>query len=119
MSLRSFLQACDNFAQHLMTHHTIEERHVFPILAKRMPAFRKELELLTQHKEIHNGLEKFKAYIAECWAGERELRFAEMREKMDTFKNVLWENLDEEVQELRAENMRKCWTLDEMRGMPM
>jgi hemerythrin-like domain-containing protein len=119
MSLRSFLQAGENIAQHLTTHHTIEERHVFPILVKRMPAFRKELELLTQHKEIHNGLEKFEAYIAECRASERELRFAEMREIMDTFKNVLWEHWDEEVQELRAENVRKYWMLDEMRRMPI
>lgn len=119
MTLRSFLQAGDDFAHHLTVHHTIEERHIFPILSKKMPAFRKELELLTQHKEIHNGLEKFEAYIAECRAGERELRFAELGEVMDTFGTVLWEHLDAEVHELRAENMRKFWTQDEMRRLPM
>ena len=119
MTLRSFLQAGDDFAHHLTIHHTIEERHIFPVLAKKMPAFAKELELLTQHKQIHNGLEKFEAYIAECRAGERELRFGELKAVMDTFGKVLWEHLDAEVHELRAENMRRFWTQEEMRRLPM
>ncbi|KAM0717340.1 hypothetical protein Q7P37_007192 [Cladosporium fusiforme] len=119
MTLRSFLQTGDDFAHHLTIHHTIEERHIFPVLAKKMPAFRKELELLTQHKQIHAGLEQFEAYIAACRAGERELRFGELGEVMDTFGAVLWEHLDAEVHELRAENMRRFWTAEEMRRLPM
>jgi len=119
MTLRSFLQAGDDFAHHLTIHHTIEERHIFPVLARKMPAFAKELELLTQHKEIHKGLEQFEQYIAECRAGERELRFAELGEVMDSFGGVLWEHLDDEVRELRAENMRLFWTQEEMRRLPM
>jgi hemerythrin-like domain-containing protein len=119
MTLRGFLQAGDEFAHHLTIHHTIEEKHIFPILAKKMPAFRKELELLTQHKQIHDGLDKFEAYLAECRAGERELRFAELGKVMDGFGKVLWEHLDAEVHELRAENMRKFWTPEEMRRLPM
>lgn len=119
MTLRALLQVGDDFAHHLTVHHTIEERHIFPVLAKKMPAFRKELELLTQHKQIHDGLEKFEAYIAQCRSGERELRFGELREVMDTFGGVLWEHLDAEVHELRAENMRKFWSQEEMRRLPM
>ena len=119
MTLRGFLQAGDEFAHHLTIHHTIEEKHIFPILAKKMPAFRKELELLTQHKQIHDGLDKFEAYLAECRSGERELRFAELGAVMDGFGAVLWEHLDAEVHELRAENMRKYWTPEEMRRLPM
>ena len=48
MTLRSFLQAGDDFAHHLTIHHTIEERHIFPVLAKKMPAFAKELEHKTE-----------------------------------------------------------------------
>ena len=100
-------------------HHGIEEAHVFPILAKKMPAFRKELELLTQHKQIHKGLDKFEAYLEECKSGERELRLEEMKALMDTFGDVLWAHLDDEVKELGAENMRKYWTTQEIRSMPM
>lgn len=100
-------------------HHTIEEQHIFPVLARKQPAFRKELELLTHHRLIHEGLEKFEAYLQQCRSGETELRMAEMKTLMDGFGAVLWEHLDAEVHELRAENMRKYWTAEEMRRMPM
>lgn len=100
-------------------HHTIEEQHIFPVLAKRMPAFQKELELLTQHKRIHEGLDRLEEYFADCRSGKTEFRMSEMKKIMDTFGKVLWEHLDDEVKELGAENMRKYWTLDEMRRLPM
>lgn len=84
-----------------------------------MPVFKKELHLLTQHKKIHDGLEKFETYIDECKSGERELRLAEVKELMDAFGDVLWSHLDDEVRELGAENMRKYWTQEEMKRMPM
>ena len=96
-----------------------EEQHIFPVLARKQPAFRKELELLTHHKQIHAGLEKFEEYLGQCKTGEKELRLSEMKGLMDTFGAVLWEHLDAEVHELRAENMRKYWTVEEMRRMPM
>lgn len=94
-------------------------RHIFPILARKMPAFRKELELLTQHKQIHAGMDKLTAYLDECSSGERELRLPELKAVLDTFGTVLWQHLDDEVKELGAENMRKYWTLDEMRKIPI
>jgi hemerythrin-like domain-containing protein len=100
-------------------HHGIEERHFFPVLARKMPAFQKELELLTHHKMIHAGLVKLQVYLEECKAGERELRLQELKIIMDTFGDVLWTHLDAEVKQLEAENMRKFWSLDEMRAMPM
>ena len=119
MSIRNFLNTAAQFCQHLTLHHGIEEEHIFPVLAKKMPAFKKELELLTQHKQIHAGLDKFEDYISKCRTGERDLRYDELKAIMDTFGTVLWQHLDDEVKELRAENMRKYWTVDEMRRMPM
>ncbi len=84
-----------------------------------MPAFKKELELLTQHKQIHKGLDKLQKYIDECSYGERELRLTELKEILDGFGKVLWQHLDDEVAQLGAENMRKYWTIEEMRRMPM
>lgn len=88
------------------------------MLARKMPAFRKELQLLTQHKEIHKGLEKLRDYLEECRTGERELRLDELKEVMDGFREVLWKHLDAEVEELGAENMKKFWSVEEMRRMP-
>ncbi|KAI9821849.1 MAG: hypothetical protein M1827_002431 [Pycnora praestabilis] len=107
------------FCHHLHTHHGIEEEHIFPVLARKMPAFRKELELLAQHKQIHKGLDKFQEYLEDCRNGEKELRLEEMKVLMDSFGKVLWEHLDDEVKELGAQNMRKYWTVQEMRIMPM
>lgn len=119
MSIRQFLNMGDEFCHHLTIHHTIEEQHIFPVLARKMPAFKKELQLLTQHKEIHKGLDKFEEYLGKCRSGEKELRLEEMKEVMNTFGTVLWTHLDEEVHELRAENMRKYWSPEEMRRLPM
>jgi len=119
MSIRQFINTGLEFCDHLSMHHGIEERHVFPVLAAKMPAFQKELELLSQHKEIHKGLDKFEEYLQGCRLGEKELRLSEMKTLMDAFGDVLWKHLDQEVKELGAENMRKYWTLEEMRRMPM
>ncbi|KAK5107380.1 hypothetical protein LTR62_001323 [Meristemomyces frigidus] len=119
MSIRTFLSTAAQFCQQLTFHHTIEEQHIFPILARKMPAFQKELQLLTQHKEIHKGLDELEKYLGECRSGERELRLEEMGRIMDSFGKVLWTHLDEEVYELRAENMRRFWTPEEMRRIPI
>lgn len=84
-----------------------------------MPAFKKELELLTQHKQIHAGLDKFEAYVRTCRSGETDLRMEEMKELMDSFGDVLWTHLDDEVRQLGAENMRKFWTPQEIQRMHM
>ena len=119
MSIRQFLYAGLQFCHQLELHHGIEEAHIFPVLARKMPAFRKELELLTQHKQIHAGLEKFQSYLESCSSGERELRLDEMKELMDTFGDVLWAHLSDEVEQLGAQHMRKYWTVEEMKRMPM
>lgn len=119
MSIRAFLSTAEQFCTQLTFHHRIEEQSIFPVLARKMPAFREELELLTQHKGIHEGLEKLEEYIAECRSGEKELRMSEFKAIMDSFGKVLWTHLDDEVKQLGAENMRKYWTLAEMSRMPM
>jgi hemerythrin-like domain-containing protein len=119
MSLHAFLTAGLTFAHHLTLHHTIEEQHIFPVLATRMPAFREELELLTHHRRIHEGLHGFETYLEAVRGGERELRWEELLQRMDGWGAVLWEHLDAEVEELGAENMRRFWSVQEMREMPM
>ena len=137
MSIRQFLNTGSEFAHHLTMHHTIgvpfleaidsiqpltwlaEEQHIFPVLAQRMPAFRKELELLTQHKQIHNGLDKFEAYIDDCKAGKRDMRMDELKDIMDSFGTVLWAHLQDEVDQLSVDNMRLYWSLDEVGRLPM
>ncbi|KAJ5180946.1 hypothetical protein N7492_004156 [Penicillium capsulatum] len=119
LSARQMIMAGLQFCSQLDFHHSIEEQHIFPVLAKKMPEFRKELDLLRQHKQIHAGLEKLEAYLEDCRSGETDLRREEVKRLMEGFGEVLWKHLDEEVRTLGADNMRKYWTLDEMRRLPM
>lgn len=113
--MRQFIGLGLNFVRQLTTHHDIEEAYVFPMLAEKMPKFRAQDLLKSQHQEIHRGLDVFQDYLQACLDGERELRLPELAEIMGSFGKVLWQHLDDEVNELKAENMRKYWTKEEMR----
>jgi len=122
LSLRQFLQTGLQFVSHLETHHGIEEAHIFPVLARKMPEFKAGRNadlLLNQHKEIHKGMEQLETYLTQCRNGETELELKVLKTKMDSWGEVLWKHLDQEVKTLGAENMRKYWTVEEMRRMPM
>jgi hypothetical protein len=128
-SLSSFLDAALHFCTHLKGHHDLEETYYFPILARKMPCFAKEMEMPSQHKQIHGGLLELKRFLE---GKQRDVEKGQMMESsngqgfkwermkgiMDMFGDALWRHLDEEVQMLGAENMRRYWTLDEMRYMP-
>lgn len=59
MSLPRFLREAAQLSAHLDLHHRIEEAHIFPLLAKKMPQFkagsRESGEHLKSHKQIHDG----------------------------------------------------------------
>ncbi len=124
MSLRQFLDEGLYFVRGLTAHHNIEETYFFPLLATKMPEFRsgkgkniQAAELLLQHRQIHAGMDVFEDYLRRCRNRETELELAVLKEKMDTWGEVLWKHLDQEVKTLGAENMRKYWTLEEMRRL--
>lgn len=124
MSLKSFLNEGLQFIRHLTAHHNIEEAYFFPVLARKMPEFKAgkgngAAELLRQHREIHKGMDVFEEYLKACKSGETELQLSVLKTKMESWGTVLWTHLDQEVKTLGAENMRKYWTLDEMKNMPM
>lgn len=119
MSMRQFLSLGLDFCHNLNAHHSVEEHFIFPRLAYRMPEFRKQGHLLGQHEEIHKGLDLLQGYLKSCKGGERELRLEELKEIMDGFGKVLWAHLDDEVRMMGAENMRRYWSLQEMRRMKM
>lgn len=104
---------------HLTVHHDIEETHIFPVLATRMPSFREGSFATEQHKLIHAGMDKLQAYLEECRDGERELRRGEVKGVMDGWGDVLWRHLGEEVEELGAESMRRFWSVEEIQRLPM
>lgn len=117
MSLKQFINEGLRFVQQLTMHHGIEEAHIFPRLATRMPEFRVDLQ--HQHHEIHDGLVVFEEYLKRCRDGKCDFELAVLQEKMQPWEKVLWDHLDDEVRALGAENMRRYWTKEEMLRMPM
>lgn len=114
MNLRMYLSAAGELRKHLTVHHTIEERHIFPVLARRMPAFQNDERHIKSHHAIHDGLDKLGALIAKWLAEPSAYDPQEMRACLDAWREVLFRHLDEEVQDLRGENMKKYWTLEEV-----
>lgn len=121
MSASRLINTGLSFVHHLEVHHSIEEAHVFPFLAQRMPMFKADALVgpLEQHRQIHAGMDKLEAYLNECKSGERSLRRKEVKDIMDTFGPVLWTHLAEEVEHLGAQSMRQYWTKEEIARMPM
>lgn len=128
MTLKQFIDEGLHLVRYLEAHHSIEESYLYPILARKMPEFRAatskrdkdgDCELLRQHKAIHAGMDVFEAYLRACRNRECEFELSVLKEKMDSWGDVLMKHLDQEVRDLGAENMRKYWTLAEVRAIPV
>ncbi|KAI2734863.1 hypothetical protein DTO013F2_10220 [Penicillium roqueforti] len=106
------------FCNELEVHHDREETFLFPKLAARMREFGSQSHLVDQHKKIHVDLAVLKQYLLDCHNEEKVLDRADIMKIMDEFSETLWAHLDDEVYALRAERIRRYWTLDELKKIP-
>lgn len=81
----------------LETHHGIEERHIFPILAQRMPDFREDEKHKTSHKQIHDGIDRVNLLVAKWKDDPSTYKSDELRAALDSFREPLYRHLAEEV----------------------
>ncbi|KAK4048242.1 hypothetical protein OIV83_004947 [Microbotryomycetes sp. JL201] len=112
-----YLWQVKDLLRHLEMHHNIEERYIFPILAKKMPEF--DATHPDEHKEIHAGMDRTEAYIKRVEKSPSLFSASEMRDILSSWGFVLFHHLDAEVASLKADNLRRYWTLDEVRRLPM
>ncbi|EAQ88919.1 hypothetical protein CHGG_05538 [Chaetomium globosum CBS 148.51] len=147
MSLKQFIDEGLRLARYLEMHHSIEETHLYPLLGRKMPEFRatsagagagglgggkkggggggkkrrdsEECELLRQHRVIHEGMDETADYLRRCKERECELELGVLKAKMDSWGDVLLQHLDQEVRDLGAEKMRRHFTVQEMKAIPM
>ncbi|GAW05199.1 hypothetical protein LENED_007040 [Lentinula edodes] len=119
-SLGTYLENAKRFDYHLTMHHTIEEAYIFPILGKRMKQFSESEGLhLESHKGIHDGLERLKTLVQQYKSGPHTYNPTEMRAFLDSFREVLFSHLDQEVEDLRGDNLKKYFTLQEVESIPI
>ena len=97
-----------------MLHHSIEERHIFPVLAKRIPAFKEEH--IESHKGIHDGksghgfrtslsptypstqgVGKLSVLVSKYTDEPSCYSPTELRNTLDDFREVLFKHMDDEV----------------------
>jgi len=119
LSLQGYLRMASQFSHHLTVHHTIEEEYIFPILGKRMPAFADGDVHIHSHELIHHGLDKLGALVRKWNAEPSTYSPEEMRASLDSWKDVLFSHLDDEVKDLGGENMKKYWKVEELDSIPM
>ncbi|KAJ4367024.1 hypothetical protein N0V83_007554 [Neocucurbitaria cava] len=140
MTPEAFMTMILEWCQSLDKHHNLEEQHVFPKLAVKMPAFRRDESdesrvadvvhanerlvsspgyVHEQHRQIHAGLDVLHNCVKTWLAREQnEVDWEDTRKLMDSFGAILWKHMDEEVEMLGAANMKLYWTLDEMKQLP-
>jgi hypothetical protein len=118
MSLPAFLARARTVARTLDGHHRIEEAHIFPYLHKH-PSFRPSSSHVQSHRVIHDGLERYNAYLDKASANPASYNAAEFRAVMDSFRAPLYEHLDQEVADLEPESLQAAGvTLAEVRMLP-
>ncbi|GAA5835608.1 hypothetical protein JCM9279_004593 [Rhodotorula babjevae] len=117
LSVRDFMGVAEDFHEHLGFHHGIEERHIFPVLAKRMPQF--AVEHQEEHNAIHEGMDKLQTLIAKYRADPSSYSPDEFRANLASWGPTLFYHLNEEVESLKPDVLRRYWTLEEVRKLPM
>ncbi|KAH9929509.1 uncharacterized protein BXZ73DRAFT_102040 [Epithele typhae] len=118
LSLPMYLRMATSLCKSLTVHHTIEERHIFPFLAKRMTSFQDDEVHLKSHEGIHHGVDALTKLVRRYLDEPSTYKPDEMRECLDSWRKVLFDHLDQEVADLRGENMKKYWTLEEIERIP-
>ncbi|KDR75854.1 hypothetical protein GALMADRAFT_248584 [Galerina marginata CBS 339.88] len=121
LSLPRYLDTAESMNHHLTMHHTIEERYIFPILAKKMPQFANNDDgpHIASHHGIHEGLAQLETLVQGWKQAPSTYSPTAMRACLDSFRAVLFRHLDEEVTDLRGENLKKYLTLEELESLPM
>jgi len=119
MSLSQYLRQALEFRSHLEMHHNIEERYIFPVLAQRMSVFGDNAKHRNAHAIIHEGMNRLSALVGRYQRDPTIYSPVEIRDCLDSFRDVLVSHLAEEEKDLSGENMKQYYTLEEVDRLPM
>lgn len=91
---RRFGNLCGQHCQIVNTHHTIEDHHLFPVLAMQGPGFKAIAERLTaEHVVVHELLERLVDALNALAAEPSPARFEDARTIYHTLERVLLSHL--------------------------
>ena len=128
-NLANLLYLSAALCHHLETHHTIEERYIFPILAKKLPQFGHSSQHTNEHQQMHKAIHNLERYVEEVSknlragkvkAGELDEVYdhAKMVKLVDELKVVLLPHLEAEEASLRAPMVKEAgFQLNEIRNL--
>jgi hypothetical protein len=91
---RRFGNLCGQHCQIVNTHHSIEDAHLFPVLAQQSPAFKAIADRLTaEHVVVHELLERLVDALNALAAEPIPARFEEARTIYHALERVLLSHL--------------------------
>eukprot|EP01119_Soliformovum_irregulare_P020565 TRINITY_DN6682_c1_g1_i1.p1 TRINITY_DN6682_c1_g1~~TRINITY_DN6682_c1_g1_i1.p1 ORF type:complete len:158 (-),score=40.72 TRINITY_DN6682_c1_g1_i1:17-490(-) len=99
------------FNHHLHAHHSIEEAHIFPSLAQKMPEFQKKGKLPDDHKAIHDVMAELSTFVVNLTVDKKD-ELILLLEKVNT---TVFSHLTAEEASIKGENLLKYFTLAELR----
>lgn len=109
-----------DFCNHLDGHHRIEEAHVFPLLAKKMPQFKHNAAHEKEHEVMHQALVSLAQHMRSIQQHETPWSTHEILGLVNTLENALFPHLEAEEESLKGYNMRKAgFTLQEIKAIPL
>jgi len=114
MSLSMYLDSVHRWRSSLTAHHTTEERFVFPILARGLPQFAPGAEHLDSHKAIHDGLAVLSANLSKWRRDPTSYSPDEMKACLDNIRGALIPHLDQEVEDIKGDNLKPHFRLEEI-----
>lgn len=91
---RRFGNLCGQHCQIVHTHHSIEDAHVFPVLARQSAGFKAIADRLTaEHVVVHELLERLVDALNELAADPTPARFEDAKEVYHALERVLLSHL--------------------------
>ncbi|KAJ1561357.1 hypothetical protein HK405_004157 [Cladochytrium tenue] len=95
--IKSFLAYCRVWHHVLDDHHKTEEEVIFPKIEAAIGEEGYMSKALTQHEELHPGLEAFGDYVKNLEKKEEEYDGKKLREIIDSFAPILARHLEDEI----------------------
>jgi hemerythrin-like domain-containing protein len=112
---KQLIPAILDFCHHLDLHHRIEERSWFPLLAKRLPQFKRTGAHVAEHAVMHTALSELQGYAAAVEAKDEAFSKTRAQALAKTLEDALFPHLQEEEESLQGENLRQAgFTLSEL-----